>query len=79
MNNRRHIERYSKTGNQEKVSCFFAPIFGILKNRQYYTVQRGTERNSLSRLANPQAVRGGRRKEIFTNSRLFRLVRCCKE
>ncbi len=39
--NRRYIERYTKTGNQEKVSCFFAPIFGIFKNRQYYAVQRG--------------------------------------
>ena len=64
LNNRR-IERHTKTGNQEKVSCFFAPIFGILKNRQYYTVQRGTERNSLSRLANPQAVRGGRARRNF--------------
>ena len=40
LNNRRYIERHTKTGNQEKVSCFFAPIFGILKNHQYYTVQR---------------------------------------
>lgn len=59
LNNRRYIERHPKTGNPEKVSCFFALIFGILKNRQYYAVQRGIERNSLSRLANPQAVRGG--------------------
>ena len=63
--NRRYIERYTKTGNQEKVSCFFAPIFGIFKNRQYYAVQRGIERISLSRLANPQAVRGGRAKRNF--------------
>ena len=38
LNNRRYIERHTKTGNQEKVSCFFAPIFGIFKNRQYYAV-----------------------------------------
>ena len=31
------------------------PIFGIVKNRQYYVMQRRIERNSLSRLANPQA------------------------
>ena len=30
LNNRR-IERHTKTRNQEKVSCFFAPIFDILK------------------------------------------------
>jgi len=30
-----------KAGNQEKVSCFFAPIFGIFENRQYYAVERG--------------------------------------
>lgn len=34
-----------------------------MKNRQYYIVQKRTERNSLSRLANPQAVRGGQAKE----------------
>jgi len=45
LNNRRYIERHTKTGNQEKVSCFFAPIFGILENRQYYAMQRGIERN----------------------------------
>ncbi len=45
LNNRRYIERHTKTGNQEKVSCFFAPIFGIFKNRQYYAVQRGIEKN----------------------------------
>ena len=59
------MERHTKTGNQEKVSCFFAPIFGILKNRQYYAVQRGIERNFLSCLANPQAVRGVREKRSF--------------
>ena len=41
LNSRRYIERHTKTGNQEKVSCFFASIFGILKNCQYYTVQGG--------------------------------------
>ena len=25
LNSRRYIERHTKTGNQEKVSCFFAP------------------------------------------------------
>jgi len=40
-----HTERHTKTGNQEKVSCFFAPIFGIFRNRQYYAVQRGIKRN----------------------------------
>ena len=35
-----------KAGNQEKVSCFFAPIFGIFKNRQYYAVQRGDREKS---------------------------------
>ena len=62
------MERHTKTGNQEKVSCFFAPIFGILKNRQYYAVQRDIERNFLSHLANPQAVRGGRAKRNFRKS-----------
>ena len=65
LNNRRYIERHTKTGNQEKVSCFFASIFGILKNRQYYAVQRRIDRNFLSCLANPQAVRGGRAKRNF--------------
>ncbi len=65
LNNRRYIERHTKTGNQEKVSCFFASIFGILKNRQYYAVQRRIERNFLSCLANSQAVRGGRTKRNF--------------
>jgi hypothetical protein len=65
LNNRRYIERHTKTGNQEKVSCFFASIFGILKNRRYYAVQRGIERNFLSRLANTQAVRGGRARRNF--------------
>ena len=41
MNNRRYIGWHTKTGNQEKVSCFFASIFVILKNCQYYTVQGG--------------------------------------
>ena len=57
------MERHTKTGNQEKVSCFFAPIFGIFRNRRYYAVQRGIKRNSLSRLANSQAVRRGQAKE----------------
>jgi len=34
-----------KAGNHKKVSCFFALIFGIFENRQYYAVQRGIERN----------------------------------
>ncbi len=44
LNNRRYIERHAKTGNQEKVSCFFAPIFGIFKNHRYYAVQRGNRK-----------------------------------
>jgi len=35
------INGNAKTGNQEKVSCFFASIFGIFENRQYYAVQGG--------------------------------------
>jgi hypothetical protein len=46
QNNCHYIERHTKTGNQEKVSCFFAPIFGIFKNRQYYAVQRGNRKKS---------------------------------
>ena len=34
LNNRRHIERHTKTGNQKKISCFFAFIFGVLKKRR---------------------------------------------
>ena len=33
LNNRR-IERHTKTGNQEKISCFFAFMFGVLKKRR---------------------------------------------
>ena len=29
LNNRRHIERHTKTGNHKKVSCFFTPILLI--------------------------------------------------
>ncbi len=45
LNNCHTYNRHTETGNQEKVSCFFAPIFDILKNRQYYTVQREISTN----------------------------------
>ena len=48
LNNRRCIEWHTKTGNQEKVSCFFASIFGILENRRYYAVQRGNKKTSIN-------------------------------
>ena len=62
LNNRRPSQRHTMTGNQKKISCFFALIFGIFKNRQYCAVQKGIRKNLLSCLANPQAVRGGRAK-----------------
>ena len=34
LNSRRYTERHTITGNQKKISCFFALIFGIFKNRQ---------------------------------------------
>lgn len=33
-----------------------------VNNYQYDSVQRGTERNFLSRLSNPQVIRGGRQR-----------------
>jgi hypothetical protein len=45
LNNRRYIEAAHQDRKSKKVSCFFAPIFGIFKNRQYYAVQRGIKRN----------------------------------
>ena len=58
-----HIDR--DTEDSIKQQLVAAPIFGIFKNRQYYAMQRGIERNSLSRLANMQAVRGGRARRNF--------------
>ena len=34
LNNRRHIERHTKTGNHKKVSCFFRLFSAFLKNRR---------------------------------------------
>ena len=34
----------AETGNPEKDSCFFAPIFVIFKNSQYYAVQGGLKK-----------------------------------
>ena len=62
LNNCRCIERNTVTGNQKKISCFFALIFVVLKNRQYYAVQRGIKKFPLL-FANPQVVRGGRQGE----------------
>ena len=57
------INGNAEAGNQEKVSCFFAPIFGIFENRQYYAVQRD-KKKSLPVLSNPVRKR---RKEISQN------------
>ena len=46
LNNRRPSQRHTMTGNQKKISCFFALIFGIFKNRQYCAVQRGIRKKS---------------------------------
>jgi hypothetical protein len=46
LNSRRYTERHTITGNQKKISCFFALIFGIFKNRQYCAVQRGIRKKS---------------------------------
>ena len=43
LNNRRPSQRHTKTGNQEKVSCFFSLIFGVLKKLQYCPMKRETE------------------------------------
>ena len=34
LNNRRHIERHTKTGNHKKVSCFLRLFLAFLKNRR---------------------------------------------
>jgi len=34
-----------KAGNQEKVSCFFAPFFCILGKRQYYSAERNLKKS----------------------------------
>ena len=46
LNNCRPSQRHTKTGNQKKISCFFALIFGIFKNCQYCAVQRGIRKKS---------------------------------
>ena len=46
LNNCRPSQRHTMTGNQKKISCFFALIFGIFKNRQYCAVQRGIRKKS---------------------------------
>ena len=42
LNNRRHIERHTKTGNHKKVSCFFAFIFGVFEKPPYCPTKRET-------------------------------------
>ncbi len=35
-----HTKRHTETGNRKRFPVFFAPILGILKNRQYYAMKR---------------------------------------
>ncbi len=42
LNNRRHIERHTKTGKPKKVSCFFVLIFGIFEKLSYCPTKRET-------------------------------------
>ena len=46
LNNRRPSQRHTMTGNQKKISCFFALIFGIFKKCRYYAMQRDRKKFS---------------------------------
>jgi len=39
------ISGNGKAGNQEKVSCFFAPFFGISGKRRYYSAERNLKKS----------------------------------
>ena len=60
-----HTEWHTKTGNQEKVSCFFCAYFWHFQKSPVLCRAKGIERNPLSRLANPQAARGGQTKRNY--------------
>ena len=53
------------TGNQKKISCFLRSFLAFSKIASIAPCKGGLERNLLSRLANPQVVRGGRAKRKF--------------
>ena len=42
LNNRRPSQRHIKTGNQEKVSCFFVYFFGVFEKLPYCPTKRKT-------------------------------------
>ena len=62
QNNRRPSQRHTKTGNQKRFPVFLRSFLAFSKIASIAPCKGGLERNLLSRLANPQAVRGGRAK-----------------
>ena len=62
LNNRHYIERHTKTGHQKRFPVFLRSFLAFSKIASIAPCKGVLERNLLSRLANPQAVRGGRAK-----------------
>ena len=80
LNNRRHIERHTKTGNHKKVSCFFAFIFGVFEKPPYCPTKRETWHALCLAVFNFRwCGEWKENEEISQNSRLSGLVWFCKE
>ena len=56
------MKRHTETGNQKRFPVFLRSFLAFSKIASIAPCKGGLERNLLSRLANPQAVRGGRAK-----------------
>ena len=56
------MKRHTETGNQKRFPVFLRSFLAFSKIASIAPCKGGLERNLLSRLTNPQAVRGGRAK-----------------
>ncbi len=70
MNNRLHTEQHTKTGNQEKVSCFLHSFFAFSKIASIMPY-KGDKKNFSPIWQNRKLSVEGGRKEISANHRQF--------